>query len=162
MLIPQFPLTFNCLAISRRDGNCNAHCLNQVNFAKIIQTNSSALAQLASDKCNQNVDVNTSFQQQQQQQQQTTNTTDRMSQSVHEARNQIFEVQENSKYSPDHTRRKNKRAEHKSIERIQPQLAFALDVCYNVLWVFDAISKNITCYNVIASEMPIGNEVKFA
>lgn len=154
VLIPQFPLSFNCLSISRRDGNCNAHGINQVNFAKIIQTNSNVLAQLASDKCNQNVEVNTAFQQQQQ----TTNN-DRMSQSVHEARNQIFDVQENLKYSPDHSRRKSKRAEHKPMERIQPQLAFALDVCYNILWVFDAISKNITCYNVIASEMPVGNEV---
>lgn len=147
LLIPQFSLSFNCLAISRRDGNCNAHSANQVDFAKIIQTNSNAITQLASDKCNQNIEINNFHPNQ-----------DRMSQSVHEARNQIFDVQENLKFS-DH--RKRKRPDHKSIDKIMPQLAFALDTCFGVLWVFDAISRKIMCYNVIASEISDGEGLSY-
>lgn len=147
LLIPQFSLSFNCLAICRRDGNCNAHSINQVDFAKIIQTNSNAITQLASDKCNQNIEINNFHQNQ-----------DRMSQSVHEARNQIFDVQENLKFS-DH--RKRKRPDHKTIDKIMPQLAFALDTCFGVLWVFDAISRKIMCYNVIASEINDGEGLSY-
>lgn len=87
-----------------------------------------------------------------------------MSQSVHEARNQIFDVQENQSFSDHHRKKKRPSAgaplgdaQPKSLDKILPQLAFALDTCYGVLWVFDAISKKIMCYNVIASEMPNGD-----
>ena len=124
-----------------------AHCSNQVDFAKIIAANSNAISQLASDKWNQNVEVNNSN---------FRSTIDRMSQSVHEARNQIFDVQENLSYNGD--RKKKQRASavepKTTFDKILPQLAFALDACYGVLWVFDAIAKKIMCYNVIASEMP--------
>lgn len=34
MLIPNTPLSFECLAINRRDGSCNAHSYNQISFTK--------------------------------------------------------------------------------------------------------------------------------
>lgn len=142
VLIPQHSFLFNCLAINRRDGSCTAHCLNQVDFAKIISANSNAIAQLASDKCNQNVEVN---------QFRPNVMADRMSQSVHEARNQIFD--ENLSYT-DHRKKKRSTDTKAALDKIMPQLAFALDSCYSILWVFDAISKKIMCYNVIASEIP--------
>lgn len=158
MLIPQHPLSFNCLAISRRDGTCVAHCKNQVDFAQIIATNNNTISQLVSDKCNQNIETNNDLR--------PASMLDRMSQSVHEARNQIFDVQEKLSFT-DHQLRKKKKlpsgsttavggsAEHnRSLDTILPQLAFALDTCFGVLWVFDTVSKKIMCYNVIASEIP--------
>lgn len=141
------------MAISRRDGSCIAHCANQVEFAKIIAANNNAIAQLVSDKCNQNIEQN-HFNQ-------ATSVQDRMSQSVHEARNQIFDEQE---MFTDHNRKKKRSSaggvmggmadSHNRFDKILPQLAYALDINFGVLWVFDAITKSMMCYNVIASEMP--------
>lgn len=148
VLIPQVPLSFNCLSINRQDGSCNAHNIHQVDFAKIIQSNYNAITQLESDKCNQNIDYNNISQ--------CNNQADRMSQSVHEARNHIFDIEDNLKISD----RKRKRLDNRNNEKILPQLAYALDPCYGVLYVFDAIAKKMLCYNVIASEIP--NNVEYS
>ncbi|XP_070133334.1 E3 ubiquitin-protein ligase highwire [Drosophila bipectinata] len=34
-----------------------------------------------------------------------------------------------------------------------PQLAFAMDPTYNVLWVFDGVSRKLRCHNVVASDI---------
>lgn len=34
-----------------------------------------------------------------------------------------------------------------------PQLAFEMDPCFGVLWVFDAVEKKCSYYNVIGSEI---------
>lgn len=34
-----------------------------------------------------------------------------------------------------------------------PQIAFAMDPSYNVLWVFDGVARKLRCHNVIASEI---------
>lgn len=118
---------------------------------------------MVSDKCNQNVDAN------------FRPPIDRMSQSVHEARNQIFD--DDIIMSSVEQQRKKKRSLNESstapltatspttatttgtaessAQQIQPQLAFGLDSCFGVLWAFDAMSKSIMCYNVIASEIPV-------
>lgn len=123
----------------------------------MIATNSNAIAQLVSDKCNQNVDANF-------RPAAAAPVLDRMSQSVHEARNQIFDDETVSSFEQLH--RKKKRSLNDSVVPSlppsaaaanipsAPQLAFALDTCFGVLWVFDAMSKSIMCYNVIASEIP--------
>lgn len=144
------------MAISRRDGNCIAHTANQVEFANI--TNSNTIAQLESDKCNQNIELN-HFNQH--------SVQDRMSQSVHEARNHIFDKQETQLFNEHHRKKKRPSvgggiSDHmKSIDKILPQLAYALDINFGVLWVFDAISKSMMCYNVIASEMPVTDDTLY-
>lgn len=149
VLIPQIPMSFNCLSINRRDGSCIAHTSGQVNFAKIIQTNINAISQIASDKCNQNIDVK-----------QNGSAIDRMSQSVYDTCHQIFDEQENLQFAEHHHHRPVQRRKRMDIaqctkyEKVLPQLAFEMDPLYGVLWVFDAVEKKCSLYNVIGSEIP--------
>lgn len=146
VLIPNIPLSFNCLSINRRDGTCNAHTNNQVDFSKIIQSNNSQINQLASDKCNQNITLQH-------------HELARMSQSMHEARNQMFELQENSQNFRLRNQQQRQQQE-KYLDKVSPQLAFTIDSFQGVFWVFDAVAKNISCYNVVASEM--SNKTEYA
>lgn len=147
VLIPQIPMSFNCLSINRHDGSCIPHTSGQVNFAKIIQNNINAVSQLAFDKCNQNIDAHAS-------------AIDRMSQSVYDTCHQIFDEQENLQFSEHHHHRppqRRKRVESASCtkhEKLLPQLAFEMDSLFGVLWVFDAIEKKCFLYNVVGSEIP--------
>ncbi|XP_055913946.1 E3 ubiquitin-protein ligase highwire isoform X3 [Eupeodes corollae] len=136
LLIPTIPLSFHALTINRRDGSCTAHYNNQVNFVQIIQSNRNAEL----PEINQNIDRN----------------IDQMSRSMHESRNQVFEVHENQIHMGAGDQRKRRRQEAKSpIEKPMPQIAFALDPQFNVLWVFDGgVTKSVLCYNVLASEIP--------
>lgn len=151
VLIPQIPMSFNCLSINRRDGSCIPHSNGQVNFAKIIQNNINAVSQLAFDKCNQNVDANQVI---------SHSSLDRMSQSVYDTCHQIFDEQENLQFSEHHHHRpiqRKKRADSvpcTKYEKVLPQLAFEVDSTYGVLWVFDGIEKKCFLYNVIGSEIP--------
>lgn len=93
-----------------------------------------------------------------------------MSQSVYDTCHHIFDEQENDQQQqqqplfrryPSPHRNGNKRNRHRHdsqqkqyYEKILPQLAFELDQCYSVLWVFDAIEKRFSIFNVIASELP--------
>lgn len=141
VLIPQIQLSFNCLSINRRDGSCNAHSLNQVNFARIVQSNIDALSRLASDKCNQNIEV-------------TKPSIDLMNHSVYDKCSEILDDHENVKYSHQMHRTKRKRHDsQKMYEACLPQLAFELDPWFGMLLVFDAIEKRMSYYNVIASEI---------
>uniref|UniRef100_A0A1B0GP35 PHR domain-containing protein n=1 Tax=Phlebotomus papatasi TaxID=29031 RepID=A0A1B0GP35_PHLPP len=130
LLIPNVPLSFDCLTINRQDGTCSTHSRNQIDFTKIIQSHQATIEQMASDKCNQNTEV-------------PKDATKQMSQSIHEARNQLFDFQECGKSGKN---------VHKNTE-IQPQLAFTLEPSYGNLWAFDAIAKKMYCYNVIAGDM---------
>lgn len=155
VLIPQIPMSFNCLSINRRDGSCIPHsCSGQVNFAKIIQNNINAVSQLAFDKCNQNVDANLAIAH-------ASSAVDRMSQSVYDTCHQIFDEQENLQFSEHHhhhrppqRRKRVESAQCTKYDKVLPQLAFEMDCNYGVLWVFDAIEKKCFLYNVIGSEMP--------
>lgn len=120
VLIPQQPVSFECLTISRRDGTSIAHTANQIDFTPYaesaarhsdeagdepsavggqspgFQHAAAVLAKLASaDKCNQNVDAEKVAAAPLRQLPAATAAgraaVDRMSQSVHEARNQIFD-----------------------------------------------------------------------
>lgn len=150
VLIPQIPMSFNCLSINRCDGSCIAHSSGQVNFAKIIQNNINAVSQLAFDKCNQNVDANQAH---------ASSVIDRMSQSVYDTCHQIFDEQENLQFSEHHHHRPPQRrkriesAQCAKYEKVLPQLAFEMDSLYGVLWVFDGIEKKCFLYNVIASDV---------
>lgn len=161
VLIPHIPLSFNCLSINRRDGSCIPHSASQVNFSRIIQSSINSIAQLAADKCNQNYDPRQSLN--------SPTVIDRMSQSVYDTCHHIFDDQENEQQqqqqhfhrfpSPHRNGGKRNRHRHDSqqkqyYEKILPQLAFDLDRCYGVLWVFDAIEKRFSIFNVIASEIP--------
>lgn len=152
VLIPQIPMSFNCLSINRRDGSCIPHSAGQVNFAKIIQNNINAVSQLAFDKCNQNVDANLPVAH-------ASAAVDRMSQSVYDTCHQIFDEQENLQFSEHHHHRPNQRRKRvesthcTKYEKVLPQLAFEMDAIYGVLWVFDAIEKKCFLYNVIGSEI---------
>lgn len=55
VLIPNTPLTFDCLAINRRDGSCNVHNINQTNFMRLIKANHDTFSRIESDKINKNV-----------------------------------------------------------------------------------------------------------
>ncbi|XP_055684525.1 E3 ubiquitin-protein ligase highwire isoform X1 [Lutzomyia longipalpis] len=133
LLIPNVPLSFDCLTINRQDGTCSTHCKNQMDFTKIIQSHQATIEQMASDKCNQNTEV-------------PKDATKQMSQSIHEARNQLFDFQDCLQGG------KSGKNSHKSQE-IQPQLAFTLEPNYGNLWAFDAIAKRMYCYNAIASDL---------
>lgn len=166
VLIPHIPLSFNCLSVNRRDGSCIPHSSGQVNFSRIIQSSINSIAQLAADKCNQNYDARQSLN--------SPTVIDRMSQSVYDTCHHIFDEQENLQIvepqqqhhsqhyhlytSPHRTGGKRSRRhdlqQKQYYEKILPQLAFELDRCYGILWVFDAIEKRFTIFNVIASELP--------
>lgn len=133
VLIPTISLSFHILTINRRDGNCTAHYRNQVNFVRIIQANACSMPEI-----NQNINANMN--------------QDQMSRSAHEIRNQIFELQENQNSLAE--QRKRRRQDHKSPpEKACPQIAFALDSHFNVLWVFDGGARKILCHNVVASQI---------
>lgn len=161
VLIPQIPMSFNCLSISRHDGNCIPHSTDQVNFAKMIQNNITAIARLASDKCNRNVD--------------TTNdrdgggggvggglgrmpSTHQMSESANNTCHQVFDEQENLQFAQHHHYSVHeRRAPHEpthtlKFDKVVPQLAFEMDAYYGILWVFEAIEKKCFLYNVVASD----------
>lgn len=175
VLLPQIPMSFHCLSINRRDGNCIPHVDGQVNFARIIQSKINAISQLASDKCNQNIDVKNApvavaaaAAGQIVPQQPTNVAVDRMSQSVYDTCHQIFDDQENLQFAEHHHRHQQQRTLqrrrrlespfHSKYDRIMPQLAFELDPCFGVLWVFDAVEKKCSYYNVIGSEIARNTE----
>lgn len=62
VLIPNTPLSFECLAINRRDGSCNAHSYNQTSFtsgsvsATGLEAPGDSEASVESDKLNRNVE----------------------------------------------------------------------------------------------------------
>ncbi|XP_037938854.1 E3 ubiquitin-protein ligase highwire [Teleopsis dalmanni] len=158
LLIPTIPLTFHTLSINRRDGTCTAHYRNQVNFVQVIQSNKL----VSFPEINQNFTgapspIGAGIPS-------AGPINEQMSRSMHEARNQIFDLQENQYYN-DQQRRRQRRQEHLkspadgssgsggTIEKPQPQIAFALDPYYNVLWVYDGGAKKVQCYNVLASEI---------
>lgn len=157
VFIPTAPLAFSCLAINRRDGTCMAHtnATEQIDFARHIQTSAALIARLESDdKCNQNVGVNEVTLQQ--------HEIARMSQSIHEGRNHnIFELvsDEPDSVGCGGVGGKNQSAGKSASGQMKvvPQLAFCVDPCYGVLWVFDAVLKQVTAYNVIAAEMKATN-----
>lgn len=142
-------MPFTCLSINRQDGTCFAHSTDQVDFL----TNSSldndtnhhaALAKLVSaDKCNQNVDIAAEF---------VPPAViprppavDRMSQSVHEARNQIFEEE---RYRSSSRKQRDVAPKGKLL-----RLALEMDPTYRVLWAYDSQTRQLSSYNVVASKM---------
>lgn len=160
-------MTFNCLSINRRDGSCIAHNAGQVNFARIIQSEIIAVSQLASDKCNQNVETKPPTPQHSHSHSHSpaghaSSAVDRMSQSVYDTCHQVFDEQENLQYSEHHHRnrtiqRKRRIADsplNSKYERIMPQLAFEMDSCFGAMWVFDAVEKKCSYYNVIGADIP--------
>lgn len=156
-------MSFNCLSINRRDGNCIPHLDGQVNFARIIQAKINAISQLASDKCNQNIDMKHTHSPAAVQSPPPP-SVDRMSQSVYDTCHQIFDEQDNQfamVHRHQRTIQRRRRLDppfHSKYDRIMPQLAFELDPCFGVLWVFDAVEKKCGYYNVIGSEIPRNGE----
>lgn len=195
------PLSFGCLAISRRDGTSVAHAIDQIDFTPYVKpavsvdpSRNAALAQLASaDQCNQNVDGVPATSGPAVLRQLPAATAagraavDRMSQSVHEARNQIFDDdqrrQKKSKRQPDacpngsaaaasasasvlSTSAVSSRSHHHQLHHHHqhhqhttsaprtPQLAFAMDPSYGVLWSLDGQTGVLRCYNVTVSDSP--------
>lgn len=146
MLIPTIPLSFHTLTINRRDGTCTAHYRKQVNFVQIIQSNKVNTF----PEINQNITESA-----------TISANDQMSRSMHEARNQIFEQQENQLLSEQQRKRRLKEVKLAGVEKPQPQIAFALDSLFNVLWVFDGGLQKFLCYNVIASDIVENGPVCF-
>lgn len=55
VLIPNTPLSFDCLSINRRDGSCNTHSYNQIKFSSEA---SRADVDASADKLNRNVEEN--------------------------------------------------------------------------------------------------------
>lgn len=162
-------MSFKCLSINRRDGNCIAHVDGQVNFARIIQAKINAISQLASDKCNQNIDskhMHSAEAAQPPTAPPSNPAVDRMSQSVYDTCHQIFDDQDNLQFAEHHHRhqrpiQRRRRLDspfHSKYERIMPQLAFELDPSFGVLWVFDAVEKKCSYFNVIGSEIPRNGE----
>ncbi|XP_067623258.1 E3 ubiquitin-protein ligase highwire-like [Eurosta solidaginis] len=95
---------------------------------------------------------------------------DQMSRSMHEARNQVFDMNEHQfGYQQHQQRRQRGHEQAKSpgatasgsgsagkviIDKPQPQIGLALNPHYNVLWVYDGGVGKLQCYNVLASELP--------
>lgn len=111
VLIPNTPLPFDCLAINRRDGSCNAHSFDQISFAREECDESDLLgdlrASMESDELNRNVG------------------------------------------EPDGSMPDNRR---KRTALIVPKRAFALESIYGNLWMFDAVTKTLHYFNIMASE----------
>lgn len=94
---------------------------------------------------------------------------EQMSRSMHEARNHIFEEQQHMETaqatslaaSPRLQRRVRPRPEaaacpaspEQQQQALPPQISFAMDPSYNVLWVFDGGARKLRCHNVVASEI---------
>lgn len=164
VLLPQIPMSFNCLSINRGDGNCIPHVDGQVNFARIIQAKINAISQLASDKCNQNIDLKHSHSSAA-----ATHPPPAPSNPAVDGKDtchQIFDDQDNLQFAEHHHRhqhtiQRRRRLDspfHSKYERIMPQLAFELDPCFGPLWVFDAVEKKCSYYHVIGSEIQRNSE----
>lgn len=171
MLIPTIPLTFHTLSINRRDGSCTAHYRNQINFVQLIQnSNAKVMPEL-----NQNIAASPGASgvassapgvpPSPLQPAVAGAINEQMSRSMHEARNQIFDLHDNQLGEQQQRRRQRVREQAKSpaggasasgsvvLDKPQPQIAFALDPHYNVLWVYDGGARKLQCYNVLASEI---------
>lgn len=145
-------MSFNCLSINRQDGTCFAHSSDQVDFitnsTDVDSNHHAALAKLISaDKCNQNVDI-AEF---------VTPAiiprppaVDRMSQSVHEARNQIFEEE---RYRSSTRKQRDLTPKGKPL-----RMAFEMDPTYRVLWSYDSQTRQLCSYNVVASKMAVNTD----
>ncbi|XP_054731353.1 E3 ubiquitin-protein ligase highwire isoform X3 [Anastrepha obliqua] len=176
LLIPTIPLTFHTLSINRRDGSCTAHYRNQINFVQIIQnSNAKVMPELnqniAASACPSVVASSAPAAMAPLQPVLAGPINDQMSRSMHEARNQIFDLQENQLGEQQQRRRQRGRDQAKSpagvsasssgggghgssiMDKPQPQIAFALDPHYNILWVYDGGVRKLQCYNVMASEI---------
>ncbi|XP_054087808.1 E3 ubiquitin-protein ligase highwire isoform X1 [Zeugodacus cucurbitae] len=172
LLIPTIPLTFHTLSINRRDGSCTAHYRNQINFVQLIQnSNAKVMPEL-----NQNIAASAGptalassapgVAASPLQPAVAGAINEQMSRSMHEARNQIFDLHDNQLGEQQQQRRRQRaREQAKSpaagasasgsvvLDKPQPQIAFALDPHYNVLWVYDGGARKLQCYNVLASEI---------
>ncbi|TMW42167.1 hypothetical protein DOY81_012756 [Sarcophaga bullata] len=148
LMIPTIPLTFHAISINRRDGNCTAHYYNQVDFVKMEHANKpKVLPEVNQNQVDQNmVQMGPSS---------SNAINEQMSRSMHEARNQLFDLQDNHVHNASSSQRKEKqRGSLNSIsggvslhvsssaaaigEKTYSKLAFATDPMYNVLWVYDS------------------------
>ncbi|XP_011290756.1 E3 ubiquitin-protein ligase highwire [Musca domestica] len=168
LMIPTIPLTFSAISINRRDGNCTAHYHNQVDFAKMEHSNKPKLV----PEVNQNVDQNTMVPLG------PTSSSgnpinEQMSRSMHEARNQMFDLQDNNHvHNASGSQRKERNREYAKgclkspsspkaasssaatiNDKSYSKLAFAMDPMYDILWVYDCNQKKVLSYNVLASEI---------
>lgn len=169
VMIPTIPLTFHAISINRRDGNCTAHYYNQVDFVKMEHANKlKVLPEVNQNQVDQNmVQMGPSS---------SNAINEQMSRSMHEARNQLFDLQDNHVHNASSSQRKEKqRGSLNSIsgggslhvsssaaaigEKTYSKLAFATDPMYNVLWVYDSNQKKVLSYNVLASEIQSGGLV---
>ncbi|XP_023291814.2 E3 ubiquitin-protein ligase highwire [Lucilia cuprina] len=163
LMIPTIPLTFHAISINRRDGNCTAHYFNQVDFVKMEHANKPKLV----PEVNQNVDQNMV---QMGPSSSSNAINEQMSRSMHEARNQLFDLQDNHMHNASSSTRKDRHrgslntisagslntAMPSSVvlsDKSYSKLAFAMDPMYNVLWVYDSNQKRVLSYNVLASEI---------
>nr|XP_032288913.1 E3 ubiquitin-protein ligase highwire [Drosophila virilis] len=171
ILIPSIPLSFHTLSINRSDGSCTPHYRGQTNFAQLLQ----AQQPLGQPEINRNVDVATPLVAELPLVSSTTAgvpINEQMSRSMHEARNHIFEEQQHMETgqatslaaSPRLQRRIRPRPEaaacpvspeqqQQQQQALPPQISFAMDPSYNVLWVFDGGARKLRCHNVVASEI---------
>lgn len=145
-------MPFSCLSINRQDGTCFAHSSDQTNFLSNstvkFSNDHAALAKLASaDKCNQNVDI---VEYVAPALIPRPPAVDRMSQSVHEARNQIFEEE---RYRNSTRKQRDLTPKGKPL-----RLAFEMDPTYQVLWSYDSKSRQMCSYNVVASKMVLESD----
>lgn len=161
-MIPTIPLTFHAISINRRDGNCTAHYYNQVDFVKMEHANKPKVL----PEVNQNIDQNIV---QMGPSSSSNAINEQMSRSMHEARNQLFDLQDNHMHNASSSQRKERhRGSLNTItagslntstssvalgDKSYSKLAFAMDPMYNVLWVYDSNQKRVLSYNVLASEM---------
>lgn len=167
VMIPTIPLTFSAISINRRDGNCTAHYYNQVDFAKMEHVSKPKLL----PEVNQNVDQNTMVHMGPSSSS-CNAINEQMSRSMHEARNQMFDLQDNHMHNPSSSQRKERAREYTKgclkspsspkaassstaalNEKTYTKLAFAMDPMYNILWVYDCNHKKVLSYNVLASEI---------
>ncbi|KAL9885814.1 MYC binding protein highwire isoform 2-T2 [Glossina fuscipes fuscipes] len=160
LMIPTIPLSFNAISINRRDGSCTAHYYNQVDFVKLEHATSKPKL---IPEVNRNIDENMMSMGPSS----SSAINEQISRSMHDARNQLFDLQDNHVHNNvQSVQRKERGREHSkasassvamvnSPEKIHSKLAFAMDPWYNVLWVYDSNNRKILCYNVLASEIPL-------
>ncbi|KAM8720838.1 hypothetical protein ACLKA7_006822 [Drosophila subpalustris] len=169
LLIPSIPLSFQTLSINRSDGSCTPHYRGQTNFAQLLQTQQA----LGQPEINRNVDVGTPLAELPMVSSSSAGVpiNEQMSRSMHEARNHIFEEHQHLEAalpsSGASTPRQRQRVvgrprqesagpaspEQQPQQPLPPQIAFAMDPSYNVLWVFDGATRKLRCHNVVASEI---------
>lgn len=167
-MIPTIPLSFNAISINRRDGSCTAHYYNQVDFVKLEHATSKPKLM---PEVNRNIDENMMSMGPSS----SSAINEQISRSMHDARNQLFDLQDNHLHNNvQSVQRKERGREHSKasvssvamvnspviVEKIHSKLAFAMDPWYNVLWVYDSNNRKILCYNVLASEIPLVAQVK--